>query len=65
MKMKNNKASNNAQKQANKNMNRFSNERNERNEKNEKNERNEKNQNYNRQTDKKSEYQREFLIARR
>lgn len=51
--MKNNKASNNAQKQTNKNMNRYSNERNERNEKNE---RSEKSQNCNSQSEKRSEW---------
>ena len=49
----NNKTSNNAQKQSNKNMNRFSDERSERNERNE---RSERSQYSNRQTDKKKEY---------
>lgn len=52
----NNKTSNNAQKQSNKNMNRFGDERSERNERNEKNERGERSQYGNRQTDKKKEY---------
>ena len=49
----NNKTSNNAQKQSNKNMNRFSDERSERNERNE---RSERSQYSNKQTDKKKEY---------